>query len=75
MNKEDEDTNQPLISQITENYEENGKSVMESVLEEVALRSDEDMPKETTKVFPELSDVEDLHLKCNVRNSWSHLSH
>ena len=63
MNEENEDTDQPLISQVTENNQENRQAVVESIFEKVAFRTNEDMTEETTEVLSKLSNVEYLHFQ------------
>ena len=49
--------------------------MMKTVLEEISLRSDEEMREESAKMFAELNDVKHLHLKCwvlNPRDGWTH---
>ena len=74
MNKKHEDANEPLIGQIAEYNQEDGKRMMKSILKEIALRSNEDMTKESTKMLTELSNVKDLHFECDLRNGRSRLS-
>ncbi len=44
---------------------------MQSVLEEVAFGSNEDVTEEACEMFSELAYVKDLHFKSCVQNSWS----
>ena len=62
VKKQNKDANMPLISQIAEHDQEDGKTVMEGVLKEVSLWPDEDMPKPTAEVLSKLANVEDFHL-------------
>ena len=74
MNQKYENTDNPLICQVTKDYKEDRKSVMQSIFEEIAFRTNEDMAKESAKVFAELYDVKDFHFKCNIRNVGCNLS-
>lgn len=66
MNQEHENADQPLISQVAEDDEESGETVVKSVLEKVAFGTDENMAKETTKMLTKLQNIEDLHLKGHI---------
>lgn len=68
MNEKNEDADVPLVGQEAEENEKNWKAVMKSVLEEISFWSDEDMSKETTKMFSKLSNVKYLHFEGNSRN-------
>ncbi len=75
MDKEHEDTHQPLVCQVTEDDQENRESVVQCIFEKVALRTDEKMSEETTEVFAELRNIEHFHLECHVGDRGNHLSH
>ena len=75
MKQKNEDSNVPLVGQVAKHYQEDGKTVVECVLEEVSLWSDEDMPESTTEVFSELANVEHFHLKCGLGDSRSGNAH
>lgn len=66
MDQENEDADEPLICQVAEDDKESREAVMKSVLEKVALGTDEDVAEETAEVFAELQYVENFHLKSNV---------
>ena len=70
MNQKNEDTDEPLIGQIAEHYQEDRKSMMKSVFEEIALRPNENMTKKSTEMLAELSNIEHLHFKGHLRNRW-----
>lgn len=54
MNHEDENPDNPLISQVREENEKSWKSVMKSVFIEVSLCSDEEMLEESAQMFTKL---------------------
>lgn len=75
MDEEHENSHQPLVCQVAENDQEDRESVVQCVLEKVALGTDEKVPEEATEMFAELRNVEHLHLEGHVGNSGDHLYH
>jgi hypothetical protein len=61
VNHQDEDTYNPEIHHVGEEDQEHGKGMMESVLVEVTLWSDEYVLEEAAEVFAELNPVVDFH--------------
>lgn len=74
MDKQHKDSNQPLVGQVAEHYQEDRKSMVQSVFEEISLRTDEHMPEESTEVLAKLSDVEHFHLEGDIGYSRKVLS-
>ena len=66
VDEEHEDADQPLISEVAEDHQEDWESVVEGVLEKIALGPDEDVPEETAEVLSELGNVKHLHLEGDV---------
>lgn len=66
VSKEDEDADQPLIGEVAEGDQNGRKSMVKSILVEVALSSDEDMIEKAPKVLAKLNYIEDLHLKSGL---------
>ncbi len=75
MDEEDEDPHQPLVCQVAEDDQEDRESVVQRVLEKVALGTDEKVSEEATEMFAELRDVVHFHLEGCVGDSGNDLYH
>lgn len=58
MDQKHEDADEPLVGEVTEQDQVSGQSVVQGILEVVALRPDADMAEEDSKLLPELNHVE-----------------
>jgi len=68
MYQEDKDTDMTLVSQITEENQEYGKTVVKTILKEISFCPNENVHKEETEVLSELTKVKDFHLEGWVWN-------
>lgn len=48
---------------------------MKSVFKEISFRSNEDMTKESAKVFTKLTYIEHFHLETSLGDVWNDVSH
>jgi hypothetical protein len=75
VDEQHEDSNEPLVGEVAEDDEEGREAVVQRVLEEVPLRTDEHVAEEPAEVLPELQDVEHLHLEGRLHHSRNRLRH
>lgn len=75
MNEQHKYSYQPLVRQIAENNQKDGKSMMQTILKKASLGTNKHMRKQTTKMFSKLHDIKYFHLESGFWNSGSVIHH